>query len=76
MASLYIYILAGVLGVVFALIVAGFVYLFVKRYRREMKGDIYLLPEDTREKGERPIEIQTAEDYMYERGGQKPPRDS
>ncbi|NHJ05599.1 MAG: hypothetical protein EAX90_12305 [Candidatus Heimdallarchaeota archaeon] len=76
MASLYIYILVGVLGVVFAFIVAGFIYLLIKRYRREMKGDIYLLPEDTRKKGERPIEIQTSEDFMYERGGQKPPRDT
>ncbi|HUU79143.1 MAG TPA: hypothetical protein VMX55_12425 [candidate division Zixibacteria bacterium] len=74
MASLYIYILVGVLGIVSAFIVFGFVYLLVKRHRRELKGDIYHLPEDTRTKGERPIEIQTAEDYMYERGGQKPPK--
>ena len=75
MADVYTIVLISVLGVVAAVLVYGFVYLFVKRYRRELKGDIYLMPEDTREKEEQPIEIQAAEERIYERGGYIKPQD-
>ena len=72
MAPVYTYILVSVLGIVFAFLVFGFIYLLLKRYRREAKGDIYLLPENTREKGEMPIELQTGRDKQYERAGKNP----
>ncbi len=65
MASTYIYILLSILAVVFAFLVYGSVYLLLKRFRREMKGDTYLMPTDTRPKEELPVELRGERDYRY-----------
>ena len=72
MVSVYIIVLVSVLGVVAAGLVFGYTYLFIKRWRREMKGDIYIMPQDTREKGEMPIELQAGRDKQYYRAGKDP----
>ncbi|MFW9924561.1 MAG: hypothetical protein ACFFDW_14860 [Candidatus Thorarchaeota archaeon] len=65
MGSTYIYVLVGVLGAVFAFLVYGLIYLLLKRYRRNIKGDIYLQPQDTRPKEELPVELRAQRDYRY-----------
>lgn len=65
MTTVYTYVLVSVLGVIFAAIVFGFIYLLVKRYRRGMKGDIYIMPDDTRPKGELPVDLRGQRDYRY-----------
>lgn len=65
MSSVYIYVLVGVLGVVFAFLFYGFIHLFRKRFRREMKGDIYTIPQDARLKEELPVELRGQRDYRY-----------
>lgn len=65
MATVYTYVLVSVLGVISAVLIYGFVYLILKRHRRESKGDIYLMPQDTRPKEELPVELRGQRDYRY-----------
>ncbi len=65
MGSVYIYVLVSVLGVIFAALVFGYGYLFLKRFRRERKGDIYIMPQDTRPKEELPVDLRGQRDYRY-----------
>ncbi len=65
MTSVYIIVLVSILGVVSAGIVFGYAYLFIKRYRRNVKGDIYIMPQDTRPKEDLPVELRAQRDYRY-----------
>ena len=72
MVSVYEYVLIALAAVVFAFIAYGFIYLLRKRYRRELKGDIYLTPQDTRPKEELPVELRGQRDYRYKDAGVDP----
>jgi len=65
MASAYIYVLVSILGVIFAFLLYTSIHLIVKRIRRNIKGDIYLMPQDTRPKEELPAELRGQRDYRY-----------
>lgn len=72
MAGVYLYVLIGVLSFVLVLVLLGYIYLFVKRYRRNMRGDIYLMPQDTRPKEELPVELRAKRDIRYKDAGVDP----
>jgi len=65
MVSVYIIVLVSIVGVIAAGLVFGYAYLFIKRWRREQKGDIYLIPQDARPKEELPVELRATRDYRY-----------
>ena len=65
MASAYIYVLVSILGVIFAFLLYASIYLLVKRYRRNVKGDIYIMPQDTRPKEELPVNLRAQRDYRF-----------
>ena len=71
MANVFTWIIVGFLGLIIVLGLIGGVVLVLNRMRREQKGDIFLMPSDTRD-GSPPIELRTQRDYRYKDAGVDP----
>ena len=63
MATAFTWIMAGLLIFVAGLGIVGFVYLIIKRLRREHQGDIWLMKKD--KNGSLPVELRAQRDYRY-----------
>ncbi|NHJ31636.1 MAG: hypothetical protein FK732_02125 [Asgard group archaeon] len=62
--SIFSWIILGVLGFIILMGIVGFVALFIRRLRRERRGDIFLMKKDTQD-GSLPVEIRAHRDYRY-----------
>ncbi|NPE08113.1 MAG: hypothetical protein GNW80_07520 [Asgard group archaeon] len=71
MASLFSWIMAGIAIFIGILILVGFIFLFVRRLKRERQGDVFLMKKGT-QKDSLPIEIRAHRDYRYKDAGVDP----